>query len=152
MWYVAGSNQEDYLVQGFSESTDGRTNWTKHKIFAPPELKLFDFRVIPSKAGYEAVFSRVWLAPSATSPETGLWYCRCDHPADELSRWSEPVQLMTAENCGWHSGPWKPSVHHSETDSNRLLVFFDGIYRTNESGPFPFAFTLGCLELEWLDA
>ncbi len=150
MWYVAGSNQEDYLVHGFSESVDGRTNWTKHKIFAPPEIKLFDFSVIPSKAGYEAVFSRVWLAPSATSPETGLWHCRCDHPADELSQWNEPVQIMNAEDHGWHTGPWKPSIHYSETDSNRLLVFFDGIYRKNEPGPFPFAFTLGCLELEWL--
>ena len=24
MWYVAGSNQDDYLVQGFAESGDGR--------------------------------------------------------------------------------------------------------------------------------
>jgi hypothetical protein len=152
MWYVAGSNQEDYLVHGFSESADGRSNWTKHKIFAPQELKLFDFRVIPSKGGYEAVFSRVWLAPSAPPPEAGLWFCRCDQPADELSRWSEPVQIINAEDHGWHTGPWKPSIHYSETNPKRLLVFFDGIYRKNEPGPFPFAFTLGCLELEWLGA
>jgi hypothetical protein len=152
MWYVAGSNQEDYLVHGFSESADGRSNWTKHKIFAPQELKLFDFRVIPSKGGYEAVFSRVWLAPSAPPPETGLWFCRCDQPADELSRWSEPVQIMNAEDHGWHTGPWKPSIHYSETEPNRMLVFYDGIYRKNEPGPFPFVFTLGCIELEWLDA
>ena len=29
MWYVAGSNVEDYLVKGFAESADGRTNWTR---------------------------------------------------------------------------------------------------------------------------
>ena len=27
----------------------------------------------------------------------------------------------------------------------RALVFFDGSYRTDDPGPFPFAFTLGCL-------
>jgi hypothetical protein len=26
MWYVAGANQDDYLVQGYAESPDGRTN------------------------------------------------------------------------------------------------------------------------------
>src|SRR5580704_10717363 len=40
MWYVAGSNQEDYLVQGFSESADGRTNWTKHRVFILAEEKV----------------------------------------------------------------------------------------------------------------
>lgn len=149
LWYVAGSNQEDYLVHGFSESPDGRTNWTNHKIFAPPELKLFDFRPIETKSGYEAVFSRVWLAQSEPPSETGLWWCRCDHPAHELSRWSQPTQIMTAENHGWHRGPWKPSVHYSESAPNRMFIFFDGIYRKHEPGPFPFAFTLGCAEIEW---
>jgi hypothetical protein len=152
MSYVAGSNQEDYLVHGFAESLDGRSNWTKHQVFAPPQVKLFDFRPIQTEEGYEAVFSRVWLAQSEPAPETGLWWCRCDHLAQELSQWSEPVQIMTAENCGWHSGPWKPSVHYSEQDPNRMFIFFDGIYRKNEPGPFPFAFTLGCLEIEWLKA
>ena len=41
MWYVAGSNQEDYLVQGYSESVDGRTNWTKHQIVFRPRKKRF---------------------------------------------------------------------------------------------------------------
>lgn len=45
MWYVAGSNQENYLVQGYAESADGRTGWTKHAVFAPPEMKMFDFCV-----------------------------------------------------------------------------------------------------------
>jgi hypothetical protein len=27
------------------------------------------------------------------------------------------------------------------------LVFFDGLYRTSDPGPFPFAFTLGCVEM-----
>jgi hypothetical protein len=148
MWYVAGSNQEDYIVHGYAESPNGRSNWTKHRVFAPPDLKLFDFRPIPTSRGYDAVFSRVWLAQSEPSAETGLWWSRSDHPSNDFSRWREPIQIMTAENCGWHSGPWKPSAHYSETDPNQLLVFFDGVYRKNEPGPFPFVFTLGCLELE----
>ena len=152
MWYVAGSNQQDYLVHGYAESPDGRANWTKHTIFAPPELKLFDFRVIATESGYEAVYSRVWLAQSEPPAAVGLWWCHCDHPANELSQWSEPIQLMNAEKAEWHSGPWKPSVHYSESDPNRMFVFFDGIYRKNEPGPFPFAFTLGCLELDWSES
>jgi len=152
MWYVAGSNQEDYLVHGYAESADGRTNWTKHKLFAPPEMKVFDFYPIQTPEGYEAVFSRVWLAPSKAPAETGLWWCRCDRPSSDLSDWSESVQIMNAKNQEWHSGPWRPAAHYSETDPNRMLVFFDGIYRKNEPGPFPFEFTLGCLELEWSNA
>ncbi len=152
MWYVAGSNQEDYIVHGYAESADGRSNWTKHRIFARPELKLFDFRPIRTASGYEAVFSRVWLGQSEPAAETGLWWCRCDHPSSDFSQWSEPIQIMTAQNCGWHSGPWRPSVQYSEVSPNRMFVFFDGIYRKDEPGPFPFAFTLGCVELEWLDA
>lgn len=152
MWYVAGSNQEDYLVHGFAESPNGRTDWTKHEVFAPPELKLFDFRPVQTARGYEAVFSRVWLAPTPAPTETGLWWCRCDRPSNDLSDWSKPVQIMTAEDRGWHSGPWKPSVHYSETDPHRMFVFFDGIYRKDEPGPFPFAFTLGCIEVEWSNA
>lgn len=98
MWYVAGSNHEDYIVHAYAESPDGRTNWTKHKIFASPELKLFDFRPIQTGNGHEAVFSRVWLAPSQASAETGLWWCECDRPSGELSDWSEPVQIMNAED------------------------------------------------------
>jgi len=148
MWYVAGSNQQDYLVHGYAESPDGRTNWTKHKIFAPPEMKLFDFRPIDAGKGYEAVFSRVWVAPSEAPSETGLWWCCCDRPSNEFSDWSTPIQIMSAENQGWHSGPWKPSVQLSETDPNRMFVFFDGIYKRNDLSPFPFSFTLGCAEFD----
>jgi hypothetical protein len=147
MWYVAGSNQEDYLVHGFAESADGRTNWTKHKVFSAPEEKMFDFCVINVKSGYEAVFSRVWLGKDAPPAATGLWWCRADSPSGDRSDWSEPVQLMTAEDRGWHAGPWKPSVQYSGTNGEQMLVFFDGMYRKAEDGPFPFAFTLGCLEV-----
>jgi hypothetical protein len=55
---------------------------------------------------------------------------------------------MTAENRGWHTGAWKPSVQHSDSDPNQMLVFFDGGYTKDQPGGFPFAFTLGCLETE----
>ena len=147
MWYVAGSNHEDYLVHGYAESLDGRTNWSKHRIFAPPEEKVFDFRVIEGKRGFEAVFSRVWVAKSPAPLRTGLWWCHSQSPSTELSAWSEPVQIMTAEDRGWHAGPWKPSFHYDEQDPDRMLIFFDGLRNTGEPGPFPFVFTSGCLEI-----
>jgi hypothetical protein len=148
MWYVAGSNQDDYLVQGFSESADGRTGWSPRRRFASAGDKVFDFCVQPCDGAYEAVFSRVWVAPSAPPPTTGLWWCRAPTPSADRGDWSEPVQIMTAADRGWHSGPWKPSWRQSESDPGRLLVFFDGLRRKDEPGGFPFAFTLGCLEID----
>ena len=148
IWYVSGSNQEDYLVQGYSESYDGRTNWTKHQILFGPEDKVFDFCVIETRRGYEAVFSRVWLGKTAPPARTGLWWCHAQTPSSKLSDWSKPIQIMTAEYRGWHSGPWKPSLRYSETDPNKMLVFFDGLYLKKGPSPFPYVFTLGCLEIE----
>lgn len=148
LWYVAGSNQENYLVHGFAESADGQTGWSTHKIFAPPEMKVFDFCVIKEGRGFEAVFSRVDLQNSGAPSAAGLWWCMAETPGSELSDWSEPVQIMTAEGHGWHAGPWKPSMRYGDTDSTKLFVFFDGAYATGKPGGFPFAFTLGCIELE----
>jgi hypothetical protein len=148
MWYVAGSNVEDYLVQGFAESADGR-NWSGRKIFIPPEEKIFDFCVINRPQGYEAVFSKVWLGKTPAPVSTGLWWCECPTPSSDFKDWSKPRQIMDATNCGWHAGPWKPSVRYEESDPTRMFVFFDGGYvKENEPGGFPFAFTLGCLEIE----
>jgi hypothetical protein len=146
IWYVSGANQDDYLVHGYSESADGRTNWSKPRVFAQNDLKIFDFRVFLGQKGHEAVFSRVWVGGGRSPESTGLWWCHCDDPSGDLSDWSEPVQLMGAADCGWHSGPWKPSVHRGEAFPGQLLIFFDGIYRIDVAGPFPFTFTLGCLE------
>jgi hypothetical protein len=148
MWYVAGSNMDDYLIHGYSESLDGRTNWTEPRIFAPPEMKMFDFCVRRRDNGCEAVFSRVWVTQTAPPPETGLWWCRAEKSFSSLAQWSEPQQIMTAEDKGWHVGPWKPSLAFDDSVPSRIFVFFDGLYKTSDPGPFPFAFTLGCLELE----
>lgn len=146
MWYVAGSNQEDYLIQGYAESEDGQTGWGKHRVFAPSEMKMFDFCVRERGGTFDAIFSRVWVGAGAPPPDTGLWWCKAAEPSGVLSDWSQPVQIMTAEDRGWHSGPWKPSFQFQQGDVERALVFFNGSYRTSDPGPFPFAFTLGCLE------
>ena len=148
MWYVAGSNQEDYLVHGYAESEDGSASWSKHAVFAPPEMKMFDFCVRQRGDAFEAIFSRVSAREGTPLPETGLWWCRAKTPAGALADWSQPIQIMTAEDRGWHSGPWKPSFQFHEQIGERALVFFDGLYRTSDPGPFPFAFTLGCLEID----
>jgi len=147
LWYVAGSNQDDYLVHGYSESEDGATNWTPHQLFAPPDLKLFDFCVLERPTGFEAIFSRVWVSKSAPPAETGLWWCHSKTPSPQLSDWSTPIQIMTAEDRGWHSAPWKPTFRYSDSAPNNLIIFFDGLRPTGDASPFPFAFTLGCLQI-----
>ncbi len=148
MWYVAGSNHEDYLVQGYAESEDGNTGWNKHAVFAPAKMKMFDFCVRQRGDEFDAVFARVWVGAGTPPPETGLWWCRARKASGVFSDWSVPTQIMTAADRGWHSGPWKPSFDFQEQRRDRALVFFDGVYRTSDPGPFPFAFTLGCLEID----
>lgn len=148
LWYVAGSNLEGYLVHGYAESEDGRSGWSKHAIFAPPEMKMFDFCVRQHGKAFDAIFARVAIGESAVLSETGLWWTRATHPSGVLTDWREPVQIMGAEDRGWHSGPWKPSFQFDEKNENRAWVFFDGSYRTSDPGPFPFAFTLGCFEID----
>ena len=138
----------NYLIHGYAESEDGRTGWSKHAIFAPAEIKMFDFCVRERAGGFDAIFARVRVAGGAPPPETGLWWCRARRPATTLADWGTPIQIMTAEDCGWHAGPWKPSFQFDERQPDRALVFFDGSYRTDDAGPFPFAFTLGCLEMD----
>lgn len=148
MWYVAGSNYEDYLVQGYAESADGRSGWSTHTVFAPAGMKLFDFCVRPRGDSFDAVFARVHVGSGPAPAETGLWWCRAPRPAGVLADWSAPVQITNADDCGWHSGAWKPSLHFDPANPDHAFVFFDGAYKTDDPGPFPFVFTLGCLELE----
>ena len=148
MWYVAGSNHEDYLIHGYSESEDGRTGWTAHAVFAAPEMKMFDFCVRQRDEGFEAIFARVWMGKAEMPADTGLWWCRAEKPSGVLSDWGKPIQIMTGEDRGWHAGPWKPSLQFAEETGRRAFVFFDGLYRTSDPGPFPFAFTLGCAEVQ----
>lgn len=148
MWYVAGSNFEDYLIHGYSESKDGRTDWSAHAVFAPPDVRMFDFCVSLHGNRFEAIYSRVWMGRGEMPAETGLWWCHSEKPSGILSDWNEPIQIMTAEDRGWHAGPWKPSLQFNGPLSNRAYIFFDGSYRTDDPGPFPFVFTLGCAEVD----
>lgn len=135
-------------MQGYAESEDGSTGWSKHSVFAPPEKKMFDFCVRQREDGFHAIFARVWISEGTPPPETGLWWCRGDRPSGALPDWSQPIQIMTAEDRGWHSGPWKPSFQFHGQTKERAIMFFDGAYRTKDPSPFPFAFTLGCLEID----
>ena len=148
LWYVAGSTRENYLVHGYSESEDGATNWANHRTFAPPEMNMFDFCVRQRGSSYDAIFSRVSLTSGTPPPETGLWWSRAKNPSANFADWSKPVQIMTAEDRQWHSGPFKPSFQFHEQHPDHAFVFFDGMYRTDDPGPFPFAFTLGCNEID----
>jgi|HubBroStandDraft_5_1064220.scaffolds.fasta_scaffold112387_2 hypothetical protein len=145
MWYVAGSNHEDYLAQGYAESDDG-ISWSQHRMFASPEMRMFDFCVCIHRGEFHAIFARVWVRDETAPPQTGLWWCGAPKPSSQLSDWSPPIQIMTAADCGWHSGPWKPSFQFLRATGDGALVFFNGLYRTSDPGPFPFAFTLGCVE------
>jgi hypothetical protein len=148
MWYVAGSHGEDYLVHGYAESVDGRS-WGARRIFAPAEMKMFDFCVRERGDGkFDAIFSRVWVRGGAPPAETGLWWCRAAAPSGKLEDWGSARQILTAEDRGWHSGTWKPSFASRGDGDREAVVFFDGSYIVEGAGPFPFVFTLGCLEVE----
>lgn len=148
MWYAAGSGREDHLVHGYAESEDGRSGWKVRKIFASPEMRMFDFCVREHANSFHAVFARVWLEEGEPPPETGLWWCTSGRPSGRLADWSAPIQIMTAADCGWHKGPWKPSFQFLSEEGRRALVFFDGLARTSDPGPFPFVFTQGCLAVD----
>ena len=111
-------------------------------------MKMFDFCVRERRDTFDAIFARVWLGQGIPPPETGLWWCSGATPSGEFTDWSEPLQIMTSEDRGWYSGPWKPSFQFDEQMGERVLVFFDGVYRTSDPGPFPFVFTLGCFGVE----
>ena len=101
-------------MQGYAESEDGSTGWSKHEVFAAPEMKMFDFCVRQRGDAFDAIFARVWVGEGTPPPETGLWWCRADRPSAHFPTGAQPVQIMTAEDRGWHSGPWKPSFQFHE--------------------------------------
>ncbi len=104
--------------------------------------------MIKTKQGYEAVFSRVFLGKGVPLATTGLWWCQAKSPTAKISDWSKPVQIMGMSDSPWHlGGPWKPSLQYGETDPNRMFVFFDGLYPRKDLAPFPYVFTLGCMEV-----
>ena len=74
-------------------------------MFASLETRMFRFLRPPAWGSFDAIFARVWVRDGTPPPETGLWCCRALDPSGTFSDWSQPVQIMTAEDRGWHSGP-----------------------------------------------
>jgi len=139
MWYVAGANQDDYLVQGYAESPNGRTDWSAHQIVFAPEEKVFDFCVLPVDGGFEAVLARVNVGKNEL-PKTGLWWCRAKEPSPNISDWSDPIRIS-------EPGPWKPVLLYGENDLNTMFVFCDCTYPNTSGVGMPFHFTLDCIEM-----
>jgi len=141
LWYVAGANQDDYLVQGYSESVDGRTGWTAHQVVFAPEEKVFDFCVCAANGGYEAVLARVNVGKTEL-PMTGLWWCEAQEPSPKISEWSEPVRITGP-------GPWKPVLRYGESDPQEMFVFHDNMTPNTAGGTaIPFHFAIDCLEMD----
>jgi hypothetical protein len=140
LWYVAGANQDDYLVQGYAESPNGCTGWSAHQIVFPPEEKVFDFCVVQAPDGYDAVFSRVNVS-QAELPKTGLWWCHGQVPSSRVSDWTEPVRISGP-------GPWKPVLRYGEAGPGRMFVFYDEAYPNTSGAGIPVHFTLNCLEVD----
>jgi hypothetical protein len=140
MWYVAGANQDDYLVQGYAESPDGRTGWSHHRMVSAPEEKVFDFCVVPVGNGFEALVARVNVGKTEL-PETGLWWRRATDPLPNIADWSEPVRLSGP-------GPWKPVLRYGGSDPKKMFVFYDDQYPNTSGFGMPIHFTLNCLEID----
>jgi hypothetical protein len=64
------------------------------KDFFPAEERIFDFCVIKTKQGYEAVLSQVFLGKGVPLVTTGLWWCQAKSATAKISDWSKPVQIM----------------------------------------------------------
>ena len=140
MWYVAGANQDDYLVQGYAESPNGRTDWSAHRTVFSAEEKVFDFCVVPAPGGgFDAVLARVNVG-KGDLPKTGLWWCHTTEPSPDISQWSEPVRIAEA-------GPWKPVLVYGE-DLRKMFVFHDNTYPNTSGVGMPMHFTIDCLEME----
>jgi hypothetical protein len=139
LWFVAGANQDDYLVQGYAESPNGRNDWSEHQMFFDAEAKVFDFAVTEVAGGFEAVFARVNVS-QADLPETGLWWCHAAAPSSALSDWSEPIRITGP-------GPWKPVLRYGEDDPDLMFVFYDDTVPNETGVGTPFHFTLSCLKI-----
>lgn len=138
MWYVAGTNQDDYLVQGYAESPNGRTDWSAHRIVFAPEEKVFDFCVVPYGEGYDAVFARVNVGKGEL-PKTGLWWCHAKEPSPAISDWSEAVRISDA-------GPWKPVLLFDE--AKKMFVFHDNTYPNTSGTGMSMHFTIDCIQMD----
>jgi hypothetical protein len=145
MWYAAGNNLEDYIVQGYSESEDGITGWTQHQIVFPWEERVFDFNVRPTIEGaFEAMIARINTKGRKDLPKTGLWWIKTKTPSERIEDWSEPIRI--AEPVAG-----KPSLQYGEADHSQMFVFNDGISVNTSGRGMPYCYTIECLKIEKTD-
>lgn len=147
IWYVAGSTTKTIWSTATRKAQMGAQ--TGANTLALPRRRrrcsIFAF-------GSETADSRLFFLASGWEGvnAAGDWAVVVPrkNPFGALSDWGEPIQSMAGENRGWHAGPWKPSLQFANDTGRRGFIFFDGMYRTADPGPFPFVFTLGYAEVE----
>ncbi len=141
MWYCAAQSNRHAI--GYAESKDGKSGWEKRSLFYPQGA--FDAPIVHVDDHYEMLAAR---SPDfyTVSPESGLWWSHADHPSENPKDWSEPVQLLKADDgTRWHrNGVWKPTFHADEQTPGRRYVFFNGLYQDAQA---PLDVSIG--RLEW---
>ena len=136
MWYCAA--QSNRYAIGYAQSQDGRSALSFSRKGA------FDAAIVHVNDHYEMIAA---CSPDfyTVTAESGLWWSYADYPSENPKEWSEPVQLLKADDGTlWHrNGIWKPTFHFDEQAPDRRYVFFNGLYQDAHA---PFDVSIGRLE------
>ncbi|QBD75560.1 hypothetical protein EPA93_05895 [Ktedonosporobacter rubrisoli] len=126
MWYCAGPNEAQHYLLGYAESEDGKSAWKNRKIFFSADG--FDACVLARHDRFDMLLARLYLTPTyqEARDNSGLWWLSASHLAEALEQWSEPIQILKAnDGTPWHNGGvWKPTFHYDDV-SRKFYVFFD---------------------------
>src|SRR5207248_206133 len=97
-WYCAAPPNQ-YLI-GYAESRDGLGGWTKRVPFFSQEI--FDATVVRVNNRYEMITARrearFSFDAAQLSPRDGLWWSYAHHLSANPDDWSEPIQLLNAND------------------------------------------------------
>ena len=115
-----------------------------------PEMKMFDFCVRQRGDSFDAIFARVWLgggARACVKPDCG----GAGHGTHRAS--SRTGAQPTSDHDGGRSrlalGPMEAIVSIRSTKLEPAHLYSStGLIERSDPGPFPFAFTVGCLEID----
>ncbi len=140
MWYCAAQSNRHSI--GYAQSQDGISGWEKRSLFFPQGA--FDAAIVQVNDHYEMIAARSPDFYTITA-SSGLWWSYADQPSENPKEWSEPVQLLKADDGTlWHrNGIWKPTFHYDEQAPDRRYVFFNGLYQDADA---PFDVSIGRLE------